>query len=168
MPKHIRPIRIEGNLAYVTLTKGYTAIISASDARVANGYNWTAQVMPRSVYAYRRDYNGGKSRKIYLHRALLGEPVGLEVDHIDGNGLNNTRGNLRKATKTQNGQNSRKRINNTSGFKCVSLHKETGKWRARITIDGKSKSLGLFHTPEQAHDARVAAATKYRGEFGRA
>jgi hypothetical protein len=168
MTKDIRPISIQGKIAHVPLTKGYTAIIDADDVLLACGYNWTAQVMPRTVYAYRIDYSGAKARKVYLHRALMGEPKGLEVDHIDANGMNNTRCNLRKATKSQNCQNSRARTDSSSGIKGVSLHKQTGKWRARMTVDGKKKCLGLFDTIEAAHAARVSAGIEHHGEFGRA
>jgi hypothetical protein len=97
----------------------------------------------------------------------MGEPHGLEIDHIDRDGLNNRRENLRVSTPSQNSQNSRKNSLNTSGFKGVFFQKGLGKWRAQIKTNGKRKSLGCFLSPEEAHEAYCRASDKYHGEFGR-
>lgn len=98
-----------------------------------------------------------------MHRGYLPE----QIDHIDGNGLNNDIENLRAATRSQNLQNTGKKKNNTSGFKGVVWHKQAQKWQARTWHEGKSHYLGLFDTPEAAHEAYKAAATKLHGEFAR-
>ena len=121
--KSIRPIRIDGVLAFITLTKGYEAVIDVADVPLVAGYNWYALVMPRTVYAARNDRSGPKKRNVFMHRVILGEPEGLQTDHKDGNGLNNTRDNLREATISQNGSNRRIGCNNTSGYKGVRSHK---------------------------------------------
>jgi hypothetical protein len=87
------------------------------------------------------------------------------VDHIDGNKNNNCISNLRVATTRQNNWNRSTFKSNSSGFKGVSLHKETGKWRARIRSCGKYKSLGLFRSPIEAHTAYSKAAAELHGEF---
>lgn len=117
---------------------------------------------------YRQLKVGGKKylahRIIFLmHRGYLPE----QIDHIDGNGLNNNSENLRAASQGQNQHNKGTQKNNTSGFKGVSREKQAKKWRAQIELDGKVRYLGLFDTPEAAHEAYKAAAKRLHGEFAR-
>lgn len=102
-----------------------------------------------------------------LHRFLLDAPEGLEVDHIDGDGLNNSRSNLRLATRTQNSANRGKNRNNRSGFKGVTFYKRTGKWMAQIGVDGKNVHLGYYGTPEEAAEAYDKAALAAWGPYAR-
>lgn len=162
-----RAIRIEGDVAYVPLTKGYEAVIDAADVPLVDGFNWCAQVQSHTVYAIRRDCSGPTPSTVRMHRAIISEIDGLEVDHRDGNGLNNRRNNLRESTKAQNQQNSRIRRNNTSGFKGVCWDKASGKWMASIKANGKRRTLGRFTTPDVAHAAYVMASRALHGEFGR-
>lgn len=113
-----RQIITIGQFAYIPLTQGYVATIDAADLHLVDGYTWTAIVRPYTVYAYRKDPGTGKN--VHLHRVIMGDPEGLTVDHRDGNGLNNTRSNLRSATKAQNNRNQRVTPRNTSGVKGVS------------------------------------------------
>lgn len=163
----LRPIRIEGNIAYVPLTKGYEAIIDAVDAHIVAPFNWCASVDHNTVYAVRGDYRGGVQRFVILHRVLLGSPSGVHVDHIDGNGLNNCRQNLRLATPSQNSCNKRLPVTNTSGFKGVCWVNRSAKWQASIKMNGKQIYLGLHETPEAAHAAYIEASGRVHGEFGR-
>lgn len=174
MPKkHIRPIRVDGQLAYVTLTKGYAAVIDAADVPLVEGFNWTAMVKkrrdgePRSVYATRNDRSGQKQRSVLLHRVIAGTPEGMDTDHIDGDGLNNRRSNLRHATTSQNIQNQRIAMHNTSGVKGVHWFKRDEKWRAEIQTHGKTRHLGLFETIEAAAAAYARASAELHGAFGR-
>src|SRR5271157_1434079 len=100
-----------------------------------------------------------------MHRFVL--DVYSPVDHRDGNGLNNQRRNLRKATKSQNGQNRDKQANNTSGFKGVSWHSASNRWVAQITIDKKRTHLGLFVDKEKAACAYNKAAKLHYGSFAK-
>jgi len=167
MPRTIRQIRIVGNIAFVPLTRGYEAVIDAADVPLVNGFNWQAMVTSRSVYAQRTDRTDPKPRSVRMHRTIVGEPAGLQVDHIDGDGLNNQRDNLREVTPSQNAKNQRKHRDNTSDLKGVSFHKRDGKWSAQIGVDGKQKHLGYFDTKEEAYLAYCEASAKYHGEFGR-
>jgi hypothetical protein len=88
------------------------------------------------------------------------------IDHRDGNRANNRWSNLRLATQSENSANRHRHINNTSGFKGVSLCK-WGKWRACIEKNGRKIHLGMYDTPQAAHAAYVAAARKLFGEFAR-
>ena len=87
-----------------------------------------------------------------MHREIL--KTDQEVDHINGNTLDNRKENLRPANRRQQSQNTRSRKNSTSIYVGVHLHRLTGKWRSQIKVDGKIKSLGLFNSPEEARDAR--------------
>ena len=166
MSKAIREIRIEGNVAYVPLTKGYEAVIDAADVPLVEGFNWCAAVDGRSVYAIRTGPRPER-KSILLHRVLMGDSVGMEVDHQDGDGLNNQRGNLRVATKSQNMHNQRTRVDNASGMKGVHWSNVRGKWVAEISLNGRRSHLGYFTTPEAAHAAYVAASERLHGDFGR-
>lgn len=163
--KAIRPIRIEGNIAYVPLTQGHEAIIDAAYVPLVEGYNWCVLRGPYTAYAKR---NGPAARSVFLHHVICPAAEGTVTDHIDGNGLNNRRENLRLATKAENGRNSRIRRRNKSGFKGVHLHKQSGKWRARISTGSKLVCLGLHETPEEAHAAYAKASIELHGEFSRA
>ena len=166
-PKPIRPIRVEGNVAYVPLTRGYEAIIDAADVPLVDAWNWFAFPHGGTCYARRTEYSGGKISGILLHRVLLAAPADALVDHRDGNGLNNTRANLRIATFAENARNARLRKDNVSGYKGVYLESSSGRWKAGIRIGGKHHSLGYFATPESASAAYRDASARLHGEFGR-
>lgn len=163
MTRHIRPIRIDGNKAFVTLTCGCECVIDATDVPKINQGNWYAHKTKWTIYAARRK-NG---RIVRMHRQIMGEPSGYEVDHVDGNGLNNLRENLRIATSSQNKCNRTKGQLNTSGHKGVCLYKPNGKWRAYITVNGKQHSLGYFHTKDEAVCAYRENVSKFHGEFAK-
>lgn len=162
----MRQIRIEGDVAYVPLTRGYEAIIDVADLHLIDGFNWTCLIGPRAVYACRTGPRP-KQQKIIMHRLLMGNPKGLQVDHIDGDGLNNRRSNLRLATASQNMCNQRLTARNTSGFKGVSWHGRSAKWQSHIMLHGKSHNLGQFNCPTAAHFAYAKASRAMHGEFGR-
>ena len=162
----IRKIRIEGMVAFVPLTQGYETFIDADDAIFVEGFNWCAMVRKYTVYAVRSTH-GRSNRLIRMHRLLMSAPDGMEVDHEDGNGLNNMRSsNLRLATRPQNASNQRIRSDNDSGFKGVSWHKKSNKWVAQIAKHGKISHLGLFSTRECAYKAYCEASACLHGDFG--
>ena len=106
-------------------------------------------------------YKAHRLAWLYIHGSF---PVS-DTDHINGNRIDNRLCNLREASRTENQQNRGEQINNTSGFKGVSFHKQTGKWRAQISIAGKVKHLGRYLTPESASEAYHAAAKTIHAEF---
>lgn len=152
----------------IPLTGGYIAIVDDEDFERVSEFKWRAktQVQRRTVYAIRsvRREDGGWTTE-GLHRFILSPPHGITVDHIDRNGLNNRRENLRFATTNENGQNRRKGINNTSGYMGVSWHKGTGKWRAQISVNGRDKHLGYYEFPIEAAKARDKTARELHGKF---
>ena len=117
----------------------------------------------RTVYVDGYFYRGHVLAWLYM----TGEWPSGDVDHRDGDGLNNCWGNLRAATRTQNNANQRLAITNKTGIKGVSFCRATGRYKAQIHIDGKNKNLGRFHTIEEAGDAYAVAARRHFGEFAR-
>ena len=117
---------------------------------------------------YRVKYKGARyvvHRLVWLHYYGVW-PDGI-VDHIDGDKANNAIANLRLATRSQNRANAKRPSTNTSGFKGVKWHTQTGLWHARICCKGKRHSLGLYKNPEDAHAAYQRAAAEMFGQFAR-
>lgn len=96
----------------------------------------------------------------------MNPPIGMQVDHIDGNGLNNQRSNLRIATHLQN-QRNRQHMNknNSSGYRGVTWCKGAGRWMAQLSLNYKHVHLGLFDSPIDAAIAYDHAVIEHFGEF---
>jgi hypothetical protein len=167
--------RIEGDIAFIPLTQGHEAIIDASDLPLVSQHRWWASVRRRAdgsvsaVYA-RRDGTkvNGRAPVIYLHRFVSGAACDVDVDHSDGNGLNNRRSNLRVASRAQNIRNAKKRRDNKSGAKGVWQDPRYGTWQASITVNRKRVHLGSFRSLDAAAAAYAEASKLHHGEFGRA
>ncbi|EIZ8586510.1 HNH endonuclease [Salmonella enterica subsp. enterica] len=102
------------------------------------------------------------------HRIVFAIHYGMlpsQVDHIDRNRANNNIANLRPANSAQNKWNASIRTDNTSGIKGVSLHKQSGKWRAQVYKNGKPIHIGLFHTKEEAENVIVMARISIHGKY---
>jgi hypothetical protein len=146
----------------------YEALVSIEDADLAN-FNWSVM---QDKYAHRKILIDGHFVKPRLHRVImermLGYPIpdGIEVDHINRNGFDCRRENLRLATRAQNAVNRRKQSNNKSGYKGVSWSKSMNKWIAQIGFERKRQVLGFFDTPEAAHQAYCEASDKLHKEYG--
>jgi hypothetical protein len=146
------------------IVSGKEVTISASDTEVFNSRKWH---LNSNGYVVWRGVFDGKKRTIRLHRELMGVTEGQFVDHIDGNKLDNSRGNLRVCTYSQNRCNVGMRSNNTTGYKGVTLIRSTGKFRAQIGANGRCKNLGHFDTAEEAARVYDSVAAKQQGEFAR-
>jgi hypothetical protein len=148
--------------AAVELTQGYVALIDDADLPLvmAAGSWCVSRCSATNVYA--RTSLGGQM--VSLHTYLTGWP---RVDHINGDGLDNRRANLRPVSARQNAQNVRTQASSTSGFKGVNHYKRTGRWRAHITVGGVHRHLGYFDTPEEAALAYDRAALEHFGEYAR-
>lgn len=161
----IRPARIEGDVAFIPLTRGNEAVIDAADVALTAGYRWFSHAGRHTVYASRNEKVGERRSMVLLHRVILSAPAGMLVDHIDGDGLNNRRSNLRLATAAENCRNQRLHKDSSSGLKGVSWHESANKWVAQIWANGKNNYLGVFSCPERAHAAYLEAAKKFHGNF---
>jgi len=102
-----------------------------------------------------------------MHREVIGPPDHLEVDHINHNGLDNRKANIRPATHTQNNFNRLiiKRKGSSSKYRGVSWCKRKKRWRARICVNGEKKLIEYFKDEIQAAKAYDKAAKKYYGQF---
>jgi hypothetical protein len=115
-------------------------------------------------------YPSGKRRQrrqttLFLHRLLMNPPKGMVIDHINHNGLDNRKENLRICTNAENVRNSRNSQNNTSGYKGVCWDKSNKKWKARIGKDYKQIHIGCFDILEEAARAYDAKAKELFGEY---
>lgn len=146
----------------IELSKGFTTRVSEAGYEKVKDHSWRSLRLGRRVYAVR----GSAPDLIFMHRVLIGAPKNLQVDHIDGDGLNNNESNLRLATQTQNAQGfCRKRANATSRFRGVSWDAKKKKWRASIRGAGITRNLGRFNSEEVAAKAYDKFARIVFGEF---
>ena len=154
----------------IPLSQGKIALVDDQDFETLSRrkwYAWRYTLKSRVAwYAMRGLYREDGSHQIIgMHRAIL--PGVAQVDHIDGDGLNNQRANLRPATPAQNQQNGFKRAGCSSRFKGVSWDGSRNKWKAQIGINYCVRNLGWFETEEAAARAYDAAAQECFGEFAR-
>ena len=151
----------------IQLTQGKFTFVDDEDFDFLSKNNWCAEERQKDkFYASRSIDNKNERRHIYMHRLLMQIPNDKQIDHIDGDGLNNQKNNLRIASIAENQRN---RIvlakNNTSGYKGVSWIKRAKKWGARIRIDRKLKHLGYFNHKKEAASAYNNAAVRLFGNF---
>lgn len=151
----------------VPLTQGYEAFIDPEDMERVAQYKWSLSYSGKASDQNQKLYARGlKAGRFYLlHRLILNAPRGIQVDHIDGDGLDCTHSNLRLCSRSQNEQNRGKNSNNKSGYKGVCWSKRKSKWVAQIDVRGKHFFLGHFQKPEDAAEAYRQAALKLHGEF---
>lgn len=146
-------------LAHIELNHGKKAIIDAEDYALVKDYKWR----------FNGRYAETGDKAIFMHRLILNvkEPwPKVHTDHINGDGLDNRKNNLRIVTPSQNQHNSKRRTDNTTGFKGVSKRKDGG-YRAYLFFNGKQIYLGGAKTTIQASKLYDEGIKKYYGEFGR-
>ncbi len=150
----------------ISLTQGQTAIVDAEDYEKLSGCKWYVIRKGRTFYAERADRGGRKKRNIPMHRQILDEPAGKCIDHINHNGLDNRRANLRIVTQEQNNWNKRKKSGNCSSqYKGVSWQKSSGRWKTIIVYRGKWIFIGYFDDEVSAAKAYDAKAQELFGEY---
>lgn len=161
-------LRLEGDIAYVpTTTPGIEAIIDAADAHLVDAYRWRVRPQGKLIYIQTRTVFGGRKRTVSLHQMIMGgSSRERQIDHVNGNPMDNRRANLRFASPAQNACNTGKKVGHLSKYKGVTRHR-TGKWQAQIKIEGTSVYLGLYGTEAIAHEVYAAVAREFHGEFAR-
>lgn len=145
----------------IPLTQGKFALVDDEDFERINSHKWSlGNVGRNNLYAIRSVYKNGKKEKtVYMHREVLELTSKKHVDHVNSNGLDNQKANLRECTHSENMRN---RIrHNKSGFKGV--FQMGNRWKAMI----RNRYLGLFTTAIDAARAYNAAAKQLYGEFAR-
>jgi hypothetical protein len=146
----------------IDLSQGKVALVDDSDYDRVSAYKWSYS---GHGYAHRVISTGGKQQHIYMHRFILGSPNGEDVDHRNGDRLDNRRENLRWCSHRDNIRNHAKQKNNTSGY--IGVSRTNGGWRAYCGSRGLVKHLGSYDTPEGAAIARDKEALKVFGTFAK-
>lgn len=148
----------------IPLTKGLVTVVDDCWYPLLSQWKWCATSNGHGlIYAARSKKINGKTKTILMHRLVAMAFPGEEIDHWDGNTLNNQRSNLRRASPTQNRCNRGRTALNSSGFKGVG--RNGNGWMARLNVQGRFHWLGQFKTPEDAASAYDEAAKRLHGEF---
>ena len=151
----------------IPLTQGKFAIVDDEDYDYLMQWKWQARKSHRTYYAVRTCYcfppNKATRHTIRMHRVIMDVPQGKETDHINHDGLDNRKQNIRVCTRVENGRNQRPRKNTSSRYKGVSVF-ET-QWRAQIGHNGKKKHIGLYRSEVDAAKAYDKEAKRLFGEF---
>ena len=152
----------------VPLTRGHFAIVDEPDFGAIMANVWHAAEGTSGIWYAERSQSLGRRRYVCLsmHREVIAAPIGLVVDHVNGNGLDNRRSNLRLASVAQNAANKFNSPNQRAGrAKGVTWNRSAGRWQAAIGHAGKVHYIGLFGSEEEASSAYDAEASRRFGEF---
>lgn len=154
-------VQLGDGTSEIQLSRGKVALVDTEIINRLKVHRWAAWYSGNRWYAKTR-IDGSE---ILMHRFILNVPEGKQVDHINGDGLDNRRCNLRICVPSQNMMNQTNFRGGTSKFKGVSWYKAGEKWRAYINKDGRQISLGYFEDEKQAARAYDEAAAELFGEF---
>lgn len=145
----------------IPLSQGLFALVDDEDYDRLSKFNWHVS---SKGYARRNANTGSRDGRstVYMSKEIVDAPVGLQIDHKDGNKLNNQKENFRFVDNSTNCQN-RKQNNNSTGYIGVVFHKASQKFIAQIGHQKKRIHLGSFITKEEAAKAYDEAATKFFG-----
>ena len=145
----------------------HVVLVDDEDFDESNKFKWSVIKSRNTFYAIRIVNNNGNPTMVYLHRQIMNKHLqkGLIIDHINHNGLDNRKCNLRIVTVQQNQQNSTSRKNSTSKYLGVSFYKKSLKWNAKIWINNKNLHLGYYVNENDAAQAYNKAALKHFGKY---
>lgn len=148
----------------IRLSRGMVAIVDSQDYEVLSQFKWSVAKCGKKWYAKRLTPNKEGKKTIYMHRFIMGVGKADEIDHKDGDGLNNTRVNLRKATRSQNNANRKVHPKNKCGHHGV-VNNGRNKWYGKVKKDSKYYWTAGFDNPADAAYARAALKIQLFGEF---
>ncbi len=140
----------------ILLSQGKVALVEDNDFDGLSLFKWSAMKNRSTFYAFRKDGGAKSGKNIYMHREILNAPKDTVVDHIDGNGLNNRRKNIRLVSHRENTSNRARNRRNPLSL-GTSFRKAIGKYTAQIKLNGRIKYLGSFDEQELAHEAYMTA-----------
>ena len=149
----------------IPLTQWKFALVDDEDFEELAKYKWCYNDYIWKWYALRNKKVEKKYVSMLMHREIVNAPKWMMVDHIDWNGLNNQRSNLRVCTNSENLMNRGMTKQNKYGYKWITLIKGTKKFKAVIWVGWRRIHIWYFYTPEEAYKAYCNAAKKYHGEF---
>jgi hypothetical protein len=135
----------------IPLTQGKNTLVDDLDYNELSKFKWYALKSGRRFYAVRTILTQTGQKLIYMHKQIVGTDAGFEIDHINGDGLDNQKANLRAVDHRTNQQNLH--IPKTSKYPGVCWEKSRRRWRATIQIDGKLHTIGRFEIEEDAAEA---------------
>lgn len=159
------PKYVGGGVCEITLSNGMVSLIDEGDAETLGRYKWHASTSKASRTIYAKARITHKQVGTFMHRVILCYPL-FCVDHINGNGLDNRRQNLRFCTIQQNSVNIKPRsFEKTSRYRGVYFNKASKKWHAEIRHNMKLFRVGVFSDEVSAAIAWDAEALKRRGSF---
>lgn len=152
----------------IPLTQNEYAIVDEDDYERVSQYRWTLRVHDggRYKYALHRAGHAGKKGRMLMHRFIMDAPPGMVVDHINHDGLDNRKSNLRVVTSDDNMKNRRSNRGSRVQYKGVTYAPKRGVWLAEIRADGDRMYLGQYSDPKEAALAYDRAARTLHGEFG--
>jgi len=163
-----RRLRYGYTFRRIPLSQGKYAIVDTDDYVWLSKYRWYAARGGNTYYATRGQWSKTQKRRltITMHRIIIEVPEGMFVDHINHNGLDNRKANLRLATPVDNARYARyPKINTSSKYRGVWYNKQNRKWRATIVVNRKRKQIGYFKHEIDAARAYDQAAKKYFRDF---
>lgn len=152
-------------MIHIPLTEDRYALIDNEDLELILGYKWRLEKNRNDIYAIATLKD--KNRSIRMHRLIMKAQKGDQIDHINHNGLDNRKTNLRIVTTSQNQMNRLKRHGTTSKYKGVSWNKNGHKWEARVVINKKDTYIGLFDSEIEAAQTYDKWAKDSFGEYAR-
>ena len=152
----------------IQLTQGKVALVDDDMYEYLNQWKWQVNKNGNKFYAITTLHINGKCKTTFMHRLISNNKnTKMHTDHINGDGLDNRKINLRICTHSQNLMNRGPQANNKTGYKGVSYDKNLNKFRATISINGINKNLGSYINLIDAARTYNAAALKYYGEFAK-
>ena len=154
----------------IKLTRNKYALVDDNLFDYLNQWKWYAKSSKWGYYAVREQHISGSGKKeikerIRMHRLIMNPPKNKQIDHINHNGLDNRKENLRIVTNSQNAMNCRNRSDNTSGYKGITWDKSKNKWQAQIIVNQKNIHLGRYSNIQGAWLARRWGERLYHGEY---
>ena len=150
----------------IPLTQGQFALIDDEDFDIVSKHKWHAKKYKHTYYAATNIKKEDKKTILRMHRLIINVPDGMEIDHLDHNGCNNQKYNIKVCTHWENMQNKKNQYDvlTTTKMKGVYFDNTTKKWKSTIWINGRSKSLKSSDRLEYAIRAYNRASMFYFGE----